>query len=134
MTPEERFWEKVDQTGECWLWTGPLHSLGYPQRMWIDGERIYPHRLSHELFIGPIPDGLEIDHLCRVRHCVNPDHLEAVTHAENLRRAPNQVTTTNARKERCIRGHKFSGRDKRGYRECRTCITLNRRRRAKASV
>jgi hypothetical protein len=127
VSPVDRFWSYVDKTGECWLWTGSLHNLGYPNRFLVDGERIYPHRYSYELVHGPIPDGLTIDHLCRVRHCVNPEHLEAVTHRENLRRSPVQVTTVNARKTRCIRGHRFSGRDKRGYRVCHTCIRLRRK-------
>lgn len=126
MTPEERFWERVDQTDDCWLWTGKRHSLGYA-RFWVNGQREFVHRYAYELLVGSIPDSLEIDHLCRVRHCVNPDHLEAVTHKENLRRAPNQVTTVNARKERCIRGHEFSGRDKRGWRVCNKCIAIRRR-------
>jgi hypothetical protein len=125
MTIEERLWSKVDKTGECWLWTGPLHPLGYA-RIQVDGERVYVHRYSYELAKGPIPYGLTIDHLCRVRHCVKPNHLEAVTLAENLRRSPTQVTTVNARKDRCIRGHKFSGRDKRGWRVCNQCIYLRR--------
>lgn len=125
MTPEQRFWSKVDKAGECWLWTGSLHSLGYA-RLGVDGERVYVHRYSYELANGAIPDGLTIDHLCRVRHCVNPDHLEAVTLAENLRRSPTQPTSVNGRKRRCKRGHEFSGRDKRGFRVCNTCIALRR--------
>lgn len=120
MTPEQRFWSKVDKTDSCWLWTGALHDLGYA-RFQSDGKRVYAHRYSYELVNGSIPDGLTIDHLCRVRHCVNPDHLEAVTHRENLRRSAFQVTSINASKTHCPRGHRYSGRDKRGWRECRQC-------------
>lgn len=114
------FWSKVEKTDSCWLWTGSLHSLGYA-RAWVDGTRVYAHRYAYEETVGPIPDGLDLDHLCRVRHCVNPDHLEPVTRAENLRRSPSQVSAVNARKTHCPQGHEYSGRDKRGWRECRTC-------------
>jgi hypothetical protein len=127
MTTEERFWGKVDMTDGCWLWTGPLHSLGYA-RFRMDREtRVYAHRYAYELENGPIPDGLTIDHICRVRHCVNPDHLEAVTQRENLRRSPIQVSSVNSRKTHCLRGHPFSGRDNRGWRVCNTCVSLRRR-------
>jgi hypothetical protein len=120
MSAEERFWSKVDKTGECWLWTGSTEDLGYA-RFGVNGTRVYVHRFAYELEVGPIPDGLTIDHLCRVRYCVNPDHLEAVTQRQNVMRSPVQVTAVNARKTHCPRGHEYSGRDKRGWRECRTC-------------
>jgi hypothetical protein len=123
MTPEQRFWSKVDSSGDCWLWTGALEPSGYA-RFVAEGEKVYIHRYAYEWVIGPIPEGLTIDHLCRVRHCVRPDHLEAVTHRENLRRSPTQVTTVNARKTLCPRGHQYSGRDARGWRECRECRRL----------
>jgi hypothetical protein len=124
MTPE-RFWSHVDKTDSCWLWTGRLEKLGYA-RVRVDGEQTYAHRYSYEVHHGPIPEGLTIDHLCRIRHCVNPDHLEAVTLVENLRRSPTQVTAVNARKRRCIRGHEFSGRDSRGWRICHQCVAIRR--------
>lgn len=126
MTPTERFWSRVDKTGECWLWTGPLHTLGYA-RFSVGGRRVYVHRYSYELARGPIPDDREIDHLCRVRHCVKPDHLEVVTHRVNVMRSPEQVTSVNARKTHCLRGHRFSGRDKRGWRVCNQCIEIRRK-------
>ena len=125
MTSEARFWSKVDKSGDCWLWTGRLEALGYA-RCRVDGERVYAHRYAYELEVGPIPDGMEIDHLCRVRHCVNPTHLEAVTHRENLRRSPIQVTSVNARKTHCPYGHPYSNRDSRGWRECGTCRSRRR--------
>ena len=82
--PPERFWSKVE-FGEHWLWRGRTHPMsGYGTY-----SRSQAHRVAYEFCVGPIPDGLVIDHLCRIRHCVHPDHLEAVTHQENCRRGLN---------------------------------------------
>lgn len=83
---KERLLARVDYTGAgCWEWTGANNARGYGQ-MW-DGERVdYTHRLAYQVFVGPIPIGLQIDHLCRNRCCCNPDHLEAVTQAVNSQR------------------------------------------------
>lgn len=102
---EDRFWPKVDKNGPipehrpdlgpCWLWTGTLttHRYGeFNMGMWDWGA----HRWSYIVCVGPIPDGHEIDHLCRVRHCVRPDHLEAVTHLENMVRIPAEVLRDKA--------------------------------------
>lgn len=96
-TLEERFWPKVDKhgpipefdpdLGRCWLWTAGLFRLGYGA-FWFHHNQEYAHVVSFRLEKGAIPHGTELDHLCRVRHCVNPDHLEPVTHAENMRRSP----------------------------------------------
>jgi len=81
-TVEERF-DFYARKGEgCWIWTGPRHSGGYGT-LGVEGEKRYAHRVSHELHIGPIPEGLVIDHICRNKICVNPDHLQAVTNKEN---------------------------------------------------
>lgn len=90
--------------GGCWLWTAPLRNDGYGEigSGGREGKQILAHRASYLSFVGPIPDGLELDHLCRVRCCVNPAHLEPVTRAENNRRGLNGVLKTH-----CKRGHLF---------------------------
>jgi hypothetical protein len=99
----ERFWARVEKTDGCWLWTGSRTSAGYGNlciaRTWH-----YAHRLAYHLTVGPIPEGMVLDHLCRIRHCCNPAHLEPVTNRENTMRglAPYGVRTT------CKRGHDVS--------------------------
>lgn len=84
-TESERFWAKVNKTGDCWLWTG-WRTNGYG-RFTTNGKNWRAHRFAFEEMRGPIPEGLQLDHLCRVRHCVNPDHLEPVTRQQNMLRA-----------------------------------------------
>lgn len=88
-TLEERFWSKVDKSGECWLWTASTKD-GYGT-IYVLGKMEFAHRVSYELNVGPIPEGLQIDHVqergCSSRACVRPDHLEPVTGSENVRRA-----------------------------------------------
>lgn len=84
-SPGERFWAKVDHTPTCWIWSGSRDGKGYG--LFWDGDRqVRAHRFAYELLREPIPDGLTIDHLCRVTSCVNPDHMEVVTVSENVRR------------------------------------------------
>lgn len=108
--------EKIDRdtnTG-CWLWTAAVDKDPGYGRIW-DGHRMaHAHRVVYELNVGPIPDGLELDHLCRVRHCVNPAHLEPVTHAENVRRGAGGVL-----KQTCPQGHALLGEV--GERRCEIC-------------
>ena len=97
---ETRFWAFVDKTDTCWLWTGSLTKKGYARRIGHDGRFWSGHQLAYILLVGEIPPDLVIDHLCRVRHCVNPDHMELVTPEENTRRG------TAARwLEDCPNGH-----------------------------
>lgn len=89
---EERFWSKVAKTSTCWLWGGSVRANGYGVFS-FQARTMLAHRYAYELLSGPIPTGLVIDHLCRVRNCVNPAHLEAVTQSENVRRGFCPVVT-----------------------------------------
>ncbi len=128
-----QFWKSVDKNGPipkhypelgpCWLWTGLLDRNGYANRTSIGTDKDYPHRFAYRAFVGPIPQGLEIDHLCCVRHCVNPRHLEAVTHPLNMERAQ-QLRT------HCAWGHPLSGDNLSiigGRRVCKACNTRRQR-------
>ncbi len=122
-----RFWSQVEFTEACWNWTGSQNGTGYG-RFW-DGTNTYAHRWSYEFCVGPIPDGLQIDHLCRNRGCVNPEHLEAVTPQTNTLRGVG-LTAQNAVKTHCVRGHPYNEAntyyEKKG-RQCRVCTKLRSR-------
>lgn len=103
----------------CWEWTASRFRNGYGQ-----GNRTVAHRVVYELLVGPVPEGLDLDHLCRNRGCVNPGHLEPVTRRENLRRGET-LPAANAIKTHCNTGHEFSEEntyvDALGKRHCRAC-------------
>lgn len=122
---EERFWAKVNKTDTCWLWTGGRGRDGYG--LYLNKP---VHRLAYEFVVGLIPEGLQVDHLCRVVLCVRPTHLEPVTPQENNRRSLSP-SALNARKETCVSGHVFDEANtylRNGERRCRTCRTEARRR------
>lgn len=125
----ERLMAKVDRSSGCWIFTGALTKNGYSSiSNGRRGARAYGHRLSYEFFVGPIAEGMDIDHLCRNRACVNPEHLEPVTRRVNLLRGEGWAGR-NAAKTHCKRGHEFTEdntrRDGRG-RQCRACDRIRR--------
>jgi len=118
----------------CWVFTGSRSPVGYGQigvgsRSDGTATKAAAHRVTYEAFVGPIPEGLELDHLCSVRSCCNPDHLEPVTHAENVRRGRGRLI--NGAKTHCKRGHPFDERNterrKDGGRECLACRVIRNR-------
>ena len=127
----DRFWSKVDTSDECWLWMGTT-SKGYGRHH--DSGTWHPaHRIAYELLVGPVPEGLTLDHLCRVRNCVNPAHLEPVTTRENVMRGVS-VAAQNARKTHCKHGHPFEGENVLylnggRFRHCRPCHARRSRER-----
>lgn len=88
---EDRFWAKVDALGPCWLWTKGKTANGYGRFGVTSKDKRLAHIFAWTTLVGPVPEGLQLDHLCRVRLCVNPDHLEPVTPQENWRRSHTPV-------------------------------------------
>lgn len=130
MSPEQlRMYLKtrIDVVGECWEWVGLRKKPKAYPRVGIRGRQEMVHRLSHEAFIGPIPDGLVVDHKCRNTICINPAHLEAVTSKVNSLRGISPLAD-NARKTNCHRGHEFTPENTMITRGGRTCRTCNRAR------
>lgn len=129
----QKFEEKVQKTETCWLWKGSTIPNSYVRIYW-DKKTQYAHRVSYTVYKGKIPNGLVIDHLCRVRHCVNPEHLEAVTQRENVRRGePKKITKTRIRilNGLCKYGHKLDKKNAYiaeqptgNYLKCRECCRM----------
>ncbi|MFF1916144.1 HNH endonuclease signature motif containing protein [Streptomyces sp. NPDC058239] len=134
---EERFWARVDKTDSgCWLWVSSSRAGNYGD-FHFAGVRYRAHVWAYERFVGPVPKGLQLDHLCHTndsscaggveclhRRCVNPAHLEPVTARENILRG-NSIHAANAAKTHCVKGHPFDAANthvkSRGNRVCRTC-------------
>jgi hypothetical protein len=137
----DRFWDKVEipiQASGCWSWSGTSNpnGYGYLGRGRAGTGSVAAHRIAYELHTGPIAPGMEVDHLCRNPGCVNPNHLEVVTHKENMHRGSHR----NTKKTECHRGHSLSGDnlhiDHRGSRQCLTCrreLDKQRMRRIRAA-
>lgn len=121
----ELFWKKVSKTDACWLWIGHVSDNGYAKFGWqtIADRKMHGatvHRVAWSSVNGDIPDGMQIDHLCRVRNCVRPDHLEVVTPRENTARS-SAISAKNMAKTTCPRGHPYSGVNIDGKRICHEC-------------
>lgn len=131
LTPDaaERFWAKVAKSDTCWLWTGAKVGAGYGH-FTQGGEQkmMLAHRWAYEALVGPIPEGLVLDHLCMVKACVNPAHLEPVTQAVNIERNPNAINKTCADVTHCPQGHPYDEMNTRIYkggRNCRACARMH---------
>jgi hypothetical protein len=136
----DRFWPKVERRGqqECWPWLASLRN-GYGQiydgEDWRNPKALYAHRVAYGLMVGPIPKGMQLDHICRDRRCVNPAHLEPVTLAENLARGEGFGQRLYRQKTHCKHGHPFEGDNlyvaPDGHRVCKTCRRAVDQRRSK---
>ena len=142
MGETERFLAKVDQSGECWLWTATKHVFGYGS-FGHKGKKVGAHRMSYELFVGPIPEGMFVLHRCDVPECVKPDHLFLGDQKANLADMTKKGRRRNQNngKTHCVHGHALSGYNlviqKDGKRNCRECgneAARQYRRRVKTSA
>lgn len=145
--PVERFWEKVNKTGDCWVWTAATSGpRDYQYGTMVVGSRtdgtrhyIKAHVYAYELLVGVVPQGMIVHHKCENTRCVRPDHLEAIDQKTHILERHNGVTAQNARKTHCPKGHPFVGdnlyiEEQGGGRRCRICrrewrLNYERRRR-----
>lgn len=124
----ERFAANTRWEGDCLVWTGCRNDRGYG-RIEVEGRNRGAHRVHYEMVKGPVPEGLQLDHLCRNPACVNPDHLEPVTPRENSMRGFG-VQRVNAEKTHCLRGHPLTGNNiapAHRYRRCIQCARIHSR-------
>lgn len=138
MNTKERLIRKLEfvQDTGCWEFRGYKDACGYG-RMMADGKSHPAHRVAYEIMVGPIPEGLELDHLCRNPACCNPSHLDPVTHRTNLMRG-NGACARNARKTHCPKGHEYTPENTRtppsGGRWCLACERERSKRRSKGGI
>lgn len=136
-SPADRFWVKVDKSGDCWLWTasvisGPRGGYGQFRSGGQGSKMVKAHVWAYEQIVGPVPTGKRLDHTCRNRRCVRPDHLEPVTNRENVKRG-----LASDLKTHCVNGHPYTPDNirivkHRGVRTCQTCyVAAYRRAKAK---
>ena len=130
----ERTMSYISKSNDCWVWLGKPASTGYGQIGFgkrSERKTRNAHRVVYELLVGDIPEGKQLDHLCRNRMCVNPAHLEPVTQRENLLRG-DTIPAKNSSKTNCIRGHKLTVDNTRDYagrggRQCKTCVYIRQK-------
>ena len=123
MSAEEKFWSRVDRSGECWEWRGGRDRYGYGQ-FTMDGKNCRAHRVAYKLTYGELADSVKLDHECNNRGCVHPLHLRPMGQRENVLRSVTNPVAVNARKTHCNRGHEFTPENtgiESGWRFCRTC-------------
>lgn len=131
--------EKVTESG-CWIWMGGTQIIGGSRtygRLWVGGKMVRAHRVSYEVYNGPIPDGMLVCHRCDIQPCVNPAHLFLGTHKDNENDKVRKGRHASQRKESCANGHKFTAMTttitREGWRGCKECKKeWNRRQRLKA--
>lgn len=125
----QRFLDKIEYAehsdDDCWYWSSAVNKFGYGA-FWLDGKTVRAHRYSYEMIKGKIPDGLQLDHLCRNRLCVNPEHLEVVSLTENIKRGlTGKINHHSSKKTHCPKGHEYTEdnikRIKNNNRNCLTC-------------
>ena len=127
-TVERMLSRDVEKTSTCWIWAGPRQANGYGKAT-ILKRSLLAHRVFYEHYKGAIPDGFQVDHLCKNRLCVNPEHLEAVPPSVNNARS-DSPSAVNARKTLCLRGHELAQAyvTPNGRRHCRVCRGIHQRK------
>jgi hypothetical protein len=125
----DRFWDKVQTSGTgCWIWTGAHFTSGYGSYS-HNGQCGRAHRIAYRALVGEVPEGLDLDHLCRIRDCVNPNHLEPVTRRVNALRGASPLIRAHLQ-QTCLRGHAYEGNRRTspgGTSYCKPCARENHR-------